>query len=244
MNKAKIRLLVILVILLTSFGVIRLIATKSTVLAQGTIPTQIQKEHRKLYKEYRRDRKLPDIAATATSNLEVREGVGQKIFQPNSPRFDFQTFINNLACDADAVIVGVIKSKSSQLTEDENFIFTDYQLLVQDVLKNNIAAPIQNNTSIIITRPGGTVQINGRNVTAVDESFNPLDIEGRYLLFLRFIPNTGSYKASISTGSYQLKNNKTIKLTEESLPSELETGHDAGAFVNDIRRTITGICNN
>jgi hypothetical protein len=245
MNKTKISLVAILaIILLVSFGAIRVATNQLTVQAQETESTQKQKEHSKLYKEYKRDQKLPVLAATATDDVTIIEGVGQKVFQPDAPRHNFQTLINGLACNSDAVVIGVVKNKISQLTENEEFIFTDYELLVEDVLKDNPAVPIQKNTSIIITRPGGTIQINNRKVSALDETFKPLDVEGRYLLFLRFIPVTGAYKASSSTGSYQLKNNKTIKLTEESLTPELETGNDVGAFITDIRHAITGVCNN
>jgi hypothetical protein len=221
-----------------------LVTNQSAVQAQETESTQKQKEHSKLYKEYKRDQKLSALAATATDDVTIIEGIGQKVFQPNAPRLNFKTLINELACKADAVVIGVVKNKTSQLTENEEFIFTDYELLVEDVLKDNPAVPIQKNTSIIITRPGGTIQINNRKVSALDEAFKPLGVEGHYLLFLRFIPVTGAYKASSSTGSYQLKTNKIFKLTEESLPPKLETGHDAGAFIIDVRRAINGVCNN
>ena len=138
----------------------------------------------------------------------------------------------------------MVKSKSSQLTENGEFVFTDYEVMVEDVLKDNPAAPIQPNANITITRPGGTVQLNGHNITALDEAFKPLNVEGHYLLFLRFIPATGAYKAVSSAGTYELKENKIIKLTEEPLPLGLETGHDAGAFITGVRRALTGACNN
>ena len=58
-----------------------------------------------------------------------------------SPGFTPPTFserITNLSCDADAIVVGEVTSKSSQLTEDQDFIFTDYELKVEEVIKNNL----------------------------------------------------------------------------------------------------------
>lgn len=244
MNKTKFGLLTTLVITLSvGFGALRG-ATHQSVSAQKQEPTEKQKEHRKLYKEYKREQTLPVLAETATSDITVIEGVGQKVFQPDGPRLGFQTFIKHLSCHADAIVIGVINNKASQLTENEAFTFTDYEMSVEDVLKNNPASPIQKNTSITLTRPGGTVLINGRRITAVDEAFKPLDVGERYLLFLQFIPQTRAYKSSGGADSYQLKNNRTIKLTEESLPPELETVRESGAFITDIRNNINGGCNN
>lgn len=216
----------------------------ATSLAQQRDTTEKQKEHSKLYKQYKRDRKLPAIAATANDDVTIVEGVPQKIFQPGSPRFTPETFINKLGCNSDAVVIGVIKDRTSQLTENEEFVFTDSDLLVEDVLKNNSLALIQKGTLITVTRPGGTVQINGRKVRVVDEAFKPFDVEGTYLLFLRFIPATGAYRSAGSAGSYELRNEKTLKLTEESLLPTLENGRDARLFIGDVRRSIAGTCSN
>ena len=67
-------------------------------------------------------------------------------------------------------------------------------------------------------RPGGVIELNHKKLRALDESLQTLSIGHRYLVFLKYIPSTGSYTAFRSDGSFQVTNNKIIKLTKESLP--------------------------
>lgn len=239
MSKAKLCLWALaLSMLLTAFGSVRPTLSRQTE-AQNPKSSQKQKEHGKLYKQYARKEKLPDLASKASGDFSVTEGVGQRAFRPGAAR---GPLLGRLACDADAVIIGTVGSKASQLTEDENFIFTDYELHLQEVLKDNPAAPLLAGNNVTLTRPGGSVQLNGVNVTALDEEYLPLDFNGRYLLFLRFIPATGSYKAVGGAGSLQLKGRKTIKVTQQSLPPELETGADAASLLNSVRSSLANPC--
>lgn len=59
------------------------------------------------------------------------------------------------AAQADAVVIGIVSGKTSQLNEAETFVFTDYAVNVVEVLKNNGAAPISENGTVTVTRPGG-----------------------------------------------------------------------------------------
>ncbi|HXG66045.1 MAG TPA: hypothetical protein VNO70_13165 [Blastocatellia bacterium] len=134
----------------------------------------------------------------------------------------------------------MIKDKSSQLTEDEDFIFTDCDVSVEDILKDNPVKSIKPGDNITITRPGGTVKLKGRVVRAIDTSFRSFEIGGRYILFLRFIPSTETYKA-FSNGSFQLRDNHITKLTNEALWDEKERENDATAFLTEVRDAIAGV---
>ncbi|HKS29912.1 MAG TPA: hypothetical protein VJS44_18960 [Pyrinomonadaceae bacterium] len=118
--------------------------------------------------------------------------------------------IETQVCNADAVVVGTLTDSSPQLTEDESFLFTEYTMSAEEVIKNNSKSPIQLD-SISVVRDGGIGQFNGRTIVAKIEGFAPF-IEGkRYLLFLRFIPDTGSYLA-YANGSFELKKTSVIPL--------------------------------
>lgn len=210
--------------------------------AEGRI-TEQHKEHSKLYKDYRFGKKLREVAAeTEGTEVAVIRGMREKTFNPDSPPFDLHSFLRNLACDADAVVIGVIKNQSSQLTEDEDFVFTDYDMSVEQILKDNAKAPIQLTNDLTISRPGGIVQLDNKIVRAIDESLDPLSIGHQYILFLTYIPTTGAYKAFDSNGSFQLSNKRIVKLTKESLPSKLETGNDAESLSSEIRNVSAIPC--
>lgn len=202
-----------------------------------------RKEHSKLYKEFRGSKKLREtVAQTSRGEVAVINEIPDKVYDPNAPRFDLDNFLSNMSCKADAVIIGTVKDQSSQLTEDEDFIFTDYALTVEQILKNKDGMPLQQNGTIIITRPGGTIQLEGKKVRALDEALEPFQTGGRYLLFLEFIPSTGAYKAFNSRGSFQISNNRILKLTKESLPASLDRSQDSESFVSEIRKAIAVPC--
>ncbi|HEY0006664.1 MAG TPA: hypothetical protein VGB17_17915 [Pyrinomonadaceae bacterium] len=204
---------------------------------QEGVMTEKQRVHANLFKkqyEYRKAKKLSSLTGNDTVGVEI--GIPNIPSSPSPPTFSLYEFLKSLSCQADAIVVGAVKSKSAQLTEDETFIFTDYEVRVEEIIKNNVAAAIQVKGELTLARPGGVVSLNGRTIYALDRSFKPLELGGRYLLFLQFIPSTGAYKQLNSKGSYQIKEgNKRIKLTNEPLPSELENGDDVDSFLNELR---------
>ena len=213
----------------------------------GSCPqmTEKQKEHSKLYKkefESRRNQKIKDIAASGTGDVKVVIMAEGEVDSPYAPAFSLPAFLERNVCEANAIIIGTVKSKDSQLTEDGEFIFTDYEISVGRVLKNNPAASITAGGNITVTRAGGEMLLDGKKVTAVSEYLKPLEVGEQYLLFLRFIPITGAYKADNNRGSFQLRNNKIIALTKEQLPAELRTGNDAASFISGIRTAQGGRC--
>lgn len=202
-----------------------------------------QKEHSKLYKgeQYRSKKKIKDLLDAQPKGLLVKVGRPLQGGDPAAPPFNFQKFMSRLSCSADAIVIGTVKSKSSNLTEDEDFIFTDYEIKVDEVLKNNPAAPIIPLNDITITRPGGSILFGNKLAEAIDVSFKPLELEQHYVLFLKFIPSTGAYKAVDSKSSYQILGDKLSKLTEEYIgPNNDEL--DTTFFLNEIRSAAN--CNN
>ena len=199
--------------------------------------TEKQREHSKLYKEYKPDGNLRTLAESSAGDVEVVNGIPQKVFFSSSPPFNLQEFLRGMAHDSDAVVIGVVNKKASFLTEDENFIFSDYDFYVEEILKDNGAHPIDVK-EITVTRPGGAIVLGQRAVCAIDESLEPLALGNRYLLFLKFIPSTCAYKAFNSKGSFLLDGNKAVKLTHEDLPFEIETGTETSSLIARIRSAV------
>ncbi len=203
-----------------------------------------QKEHSKLYKEYKTGKKLSELV-TEIGDVRIRRNTPLSGGDPGAHNVDAHEFLRGMICEADAVVVGKVKSQLSQISEDEDFVFSDYEMSVAEVLKDNAAVHIQPNTTITITRPGGMIRLNGRTVEATDDSFGPFTVEGQYLLFLRFIPVTGAYKATGSKSSFQLRGKAITKLTKEALPLDDEIkSKDVDSFVNEIRLALASGCTN
>lgn len=255
MIRSKPRVVIILAVaclLLSGLAVARAVKSRSVFAAQNVtcqgapaqsgVITDKQKEHSKLYKSYGRGKKLREMKGEG--EVGYRVGVPLQTITPGPPPSYYQ-FISKLVCDADAVVIAEVKNKTSLLTDTEDFIFTDYELSVSEVLKDNSNAHISPNDVITTTRPGGTVQLNdGRTATIQLDSVPPFKVGSKYLLFLQYLPATGAYKAFTSEGSYELRGKKFSKVTQESLRKELDEEIEPTVFINDICAAAISACSN
>ncbi|HTG15458.1 MAG TPA: hypothetical protein VK747_09350 [Blastocatellia bacterium] len=203
--------------------------------------TARQREHSKLFKQYGTQGNLINLARDG--DIEVKRGVPLAGGIPDSPPFNLRSFLQKNLCDADAVVLVSVQSKSSQLTTDEDYVFTDYQLVVGETLKDNLAYTIGNSgQQITLTRSGGFVRVDGHNIKVVDSVFKPLEIDKQYLLFLKFIPETLTYESLSSRTGFLLERGHFVKLTDEGLPKELENVSNAESFLATIRSVINDGC--
>jgi hypothetical protein len=199
---------------------------------------KIHAEHSKLYKQYPGRGDLLRLAEKTSGDVEVLTEIPQKMFQSDAPPVQLGDVLRELTNKSDAVMIGVVKDRASFFTAEGTFIFTDYGLVVEQILKNNPASPLHSFDEVNVTRPGGEIQLNGHSVRAFDQSLAPLAVGSRYLLFLDYVPSTGAYKAFNSQGSFRVQGSKTAKLTKEQLPSDLEAGPDVEVLVAFIRAAV------
>jgi hypothetical protein len=211
---------------------------QATVIQDGQM-TEKQKQHAKLFKHS--GPKLRDIVESQPGDIEVVDTVGYSIRLPKE--IPAKPVFQSAVCNADAVVAGTILSKSSQLTEQENFVFTDYEVKVEEIIKNNSPSPIQTNT-ITATRDGGAVQLGNRTYRATKEDFEPPMIGHQYLFFLKFIPSTGSYLA-YGNGTFQLDDSKILALGPASRKELAHSpANDSSSFLTEIRSFAKADCRN
>ena len=203
-----------------------------------------QKRHSKFFKGYTKvlgEKKLQDLSAEK-GDVEVNYELGDVMYYRN---INEAAILERLACAADTVVLGTVQNKSSQLIEDGTFTFTDYELHVEEVIKDNKADPIQSGSNITITRPGGSVLLNGHTIRAVDFRRGLLMPKERYLLFLKYLPDTNSYFSFSDTATedtFHLQGGKVSHTTQKQLP--LGRGlRDETAFITDVRNALTMPCN-
>ncbi len=202
------------------------------------ILTQQQRIHSKLYTQYlerRGGKTISGLVAQATGKSRIVEtvafvGLTEVLTEAETP----ENYFGNLTRASDAVVRGRVTSKVSQITEDDAFIFTDYDITVTEVLKNNAITPIEMGSTITVTRPGGKVLVNGIIVKATDKSSEALSSNGNdVVLFLQFIPETGAYRATQDTGSFELDDSSLRPLTKSQFPPGVLQNKDS--FIQTIR---------
>lgn len=206
------------------------------------VMTKKQKAHSKLF-EIPGGKQLEDFPPTDTGDVSTQQEVPLRV----APRYSgIKDYLQGLACKSDAVIVGTVRGKESQLTEQGTNIFTDYELAVDSVLKDNATATIRPHNVITVTRAGGTVKLNGngRLLRAEFNSERPLKVDKTYLLFLKFIPDTGSYSAVAYTGdnSFEMGDGTVKQVSNDVLPLGVNNTTDQTAFMNEVKAAVSTDC--
>lgn len=210
---------------------------------QAGVMTEKQEQHSKLYNQYDSGSKIQDLLNLEDDDIFIRRSLPFRFGSPGQTRSDVDE-IKRITCAADAIVVATVKRSASQITASQSFLFTDYGLVVQEVLRNNTPGVIHQESEITVTRPGGAVLVGGRRITAIDESFLPLRRGNQYLLFLRYLPETESF-ASIETGeSYELSATGLQLLKGPSGQSKdlVATKNNLISLVNEIRAVTNGPC--
>jgi hypothetical protein len=164
---------------------------EATPIRTGEFRSKLNKHSRLFNRDY--PEKLTD-RILSREIIKIWHCSGDEGRLPNEPPFDLHRVLQEMAAVSSAVFIGTVTKKTSQLTEDENYVFTDYEISVEPVLKDDSANPIGKEGRITFTRPGGTVSLDGHLIWAVDDDFLPLRQGLEYLLFLKSIPDDpGSY---------------------------------------------------
>lgn len=94
-----------------------------------------------------------------------------------------------IATSADVIARVVILDAESQLTSDQRSIETIYKAQVLSAVKSSLAN-ISDGSAITFRKDGGTVSIEGRQITARDADFPPLNVGDEYVVFLWHDPKT------------------------------------------------------
>ncbi|MDQ6786068.1 MAG: hypothetical protein M3033_04530 [Acidobacteriota bacterium] len=214
---------------------------EATIVQKGKV-TDEERVYSKIYeKEYDffRDEKISQMRGTDRLVLE-----GSFPGSPNDLPVRAEIFFNKLACDADLIIRGMVKDKSSHLTEDETFVYTEHKIIVGEIIKNNEKALVEVGSEINVTRPGGVISLDGRIFRVTDKSYESLKTKGQYLLFLKFVPAANGYKSFNSSSDFSLADNKFNKLTKRILPKELDFVDSETSLVQLIRNSNMLGCKN
>ena len=217
------------------------------------IPTEIredvtnerQRKHSKLFGSYKQDvthgKTIRDLV-TEKGNVSVARGIGNVIL-PNSSNID--DYFSDISCRADAVIIGTVLGKSSNLTEDGSFTFTEYDFLVEEIVKDSSASPIQLNSRVTVVRPGGAVKFLGHIVRAIDHSQKTLSLGTRYLLFVKSVSGTGAFRSfgdARGDDSFIFEAAQVAQVSDSPLPLGPARKMDSTPFNASVRMAARKPC--
>lgn len=204
---------------------------------ESGVMTEKQKQYSKLYKTYNSGHKILDLSRLDNEEIEVHQTLPLPFSMPDSGQATDGDEVRRITCTAEAVIIGEVSSKVSQLTESEAFIFTDYLFVVREILKSNNTMNLQQGSDIIITRPGGAVLIGGRYISAIDDSVLPLQKGKQYLVFRRYLPESESF-TTIDTGeTYELAGND-VRILRSNSKDLIAAKHTSASLLTAVKTAI------
>jgi hypothetical protein len=135
-----------------------------------------------------------------------------------------------------AVVVGTVLSGKCFVTKDRTYVYTDYQVKVNQVLKQDAGAGLSVGSELVAAREGGAVHFPSGHVTNFLTVGHGLpEIGSQYVLFLsKSIASLPEYEIIFEAG-YQLKNGRVYPLDDVN---SQYTGVDVASFLTGVQKAI------
>ncbi len=185
---------------------------------QPGVLTERQRIHSRLYsyRAFTNNKTISELSKEAPSRiLEIHiSGQSQALTESQAP----ENYFGELVSASDAVILGTATKRVSAVTEDEAFLFSDYEVVLTEVLKNNSDKPLTIGGTITVTRPGGKVVVDGIIVKAYERGFEALPLNRTLVLFLRHISETDTYRSTRDVGTFEVDGSSVRPLSMSAYP--------------------------
>ena len=146
------------------------------------------------------------------------------------------------ASQSDAIVIGEVTDAKAYLSEDRSSVYSEFAVLLTEVLKDSSVLQLTPNVSIITERSGGRVRLSSGKILLRGFSHKGMPRIGRrYVLFLKL--NAEEQDFSIITG-YELRAGRVFPLDgvpedDYKLPQfAAYEGADETKFLNDLRTAI------
>lgn len=100
--------------------------------------------------------------------------------------------LKSITYNADAVVAGTLGRCVSALTKSHQFVFTDCEVAISKVYSaHNVNLDV--GSHIVVSRAGGELVIDGRNVLAIEPEFPSLQPGNDYIFFVHFNADSRSF---------------------------------------------------
>lgn len=103
--------------------------------------------------------------------------------------YDTPIFSGLPTCKADVIAIVTLYNQRPVLSRQENFIFTEYKVEVNETIKGNLRV----GERTTIAYPGGEINLPGDHFTYTIQNHAPWTVGSKYLVFLKYLPITNDY---------------------------------------------------
>ena len=147
---------------------------------------------------------------------------------------------------SDVVLVGEVVDAKAFLSEDKTNVYSEFTLVVGEVLKNSTTIELAPGASVITTRPGGAVRFPSGKVIQRGSGGKPFPLAQRkYVFFLKY--DAAGQDFPLMT-AYELREGRVIPLDGLDIDGRLlepyaayqeYKGTDEATFINKVREAIS-----
>jgi hypothetical protein len=142
------------------------------------------------------------------------------------------------ADQSNAVVIVEVTDARAYLSNDKTGVYSEFNVRVDDVLKNNCSRPLTCGSLTTIERPGGRVRFSSGHIGQYFTAGQGMPRAGRrYLLFLTCKNQDEDFQ--VLTG-YELRGGRIFLLDNpgQGHPISASHGKDELPFLNDVRAII------
>jgi len=178
---------------------------------------------------------IPDRLSKTSGDVRLDRAVG------TSTGIEFPepaAVLENLSCNSDVIVLGKLGKGISSPTVDQGYIYTDWDLTVERSFKDTSQSPVEPGQTIVVTRPGGELTLNGRHVYALEDDFPRFHAGEEVLLYLRSLP-VGTYAFSRPNGFF-LSRSKVIPINRMLSPQFSTI--QRSSFLQLVQTAATNLC--
>jgi len=138
--------------------------------------------------------------------------------------------------NSDLIVMGTPVSSRSLPIQDRTFLFTEYSVNVDKVIstgKTNVT-PGQ---TIMVSRGGGEMFVDGVLVKAIEPAFDPLRLNQPYIFMLRAIPNADAFRA-LGSGTFAVENGAVIPASRLAGGGSAKKNKDLNSFLSELDSAV------
>jgi hypothetical protein len=143
---------------------------------------------------------------------------------------------------SDVIVVGEVISARASLFEDKSSVYSEFNIRIEEVVKDDGQSPLSVDEAIIVGRPGGRVRYKSGQISFF--RLTGLGMPGvghRYVFFLTYGVEQGDY--DILT-AYELQGERAIaldRINSKYGAIKAGQGNDAASFLATLRNAANSI---
>lgn len=127
----------------------------------------------------------PNVGAADAENFRIKEGTNPINLGVPSAHSPAESALP--VSQSDAVVIGKVIDARAHLSGDSINVYSEFNVCLEEVLKDFSAEPLEPGSTITTERPGGRVRLPSGKVVLIGYKYRSMPLPGaRYVLFLKY----------------------------------------------------------